>query len=433
MTTIRILICTCLLFIIGQNHCCHLCAQSSDKDSAKNISLLNERIKSKGQFNGLVILTEFADTPFTLPDAARHFNEMLNSTHYNYQGAYGSAREYFISNSDSTFFPSFKVIGPVKLSKEMSYYGKNGENGEEIHAGEMVMEACRLASSHIKFSDYDSNNDGLVDMVYIFFASYGENENQTNKDYIWSHAGNIADSCLVLDGKRIGRYACSSEYIGKSDNKNVQMATIGTFCHEFSHILGLPDFYNTLSGSGMTPGSMSLMDKGNYLNNGKCPAGYSAFEKEYVDWLNIPTFAATDSMTQIILSPVNSNIKSNVPCAIKIRLNDNEYYYLENRQNEGWDEHLPGNGLLIYHVDLSDSLAWDQNEVNASYSHPNYDLVRSNGKYETDYKKIAFPGNANKSSFIPSKSWKGEDANFKLENIKMIGRYIIFDYINRQP
>lgn len=430
MRTFCIQICTCLSFLFGQTDGYSVNAQTVGKDdNVSKVSLLNERIKAKGNFKGLVILAEFADTPFTLTDANLRFGKLLNECKYSFQGAHGSAKDYFITNSDSTFCPSFDVIGPVRLPKEMSYYGKNGENGEEIHAGEMVMEACRLASSQTELSDYDSNNDGLIDLVYIFFASYGENENPNVKELIWSHAGNIADSCLTLDGKRIGRYACSSEYIGKTDNPNRQMATIGTFCHEFSHILGLPDFYNTLSGSGMTPGSLSIMDKGNYLDEGKCPAGYSAFEKEYVDWIKVPVLTATDSITRILLSPVNSETKSDEPCAVKIRLDKDEYLYLENRQNESWDRHLPGAGLLIYHVDLSDSLAWDRNEVNTRYSQPNYDLIRANGKYETDYKKVFFPGDADKTTFIPPKSRSGEKPKFKIENIEKTGKYIAFDYV----
>lgn len=426
----RILICSFLLLIAGQTNCY---AQISGMDNAgSKVSLLNERINAKGHFKGLVILAEFADIPFTLPNAAQRFDEMLNSKHYSFQGAHGSVRDYFIANSDSTFFPSFKVVGPVRLPKKMAYYGENGENGAEIHAGEMVMEACRLASSQIKFSDYDSNDDGMVDMVYIFFASYGENENRTVKEYIWPHAGNIADSCLVLGGKRVGRYACSPEYIGEAGGENARMATIGTFCHEFSHILGLPDFYNTLSGSGITLGSMSLMDRGNYLDDGRCPAGYSAFEKEYVAWDAVPILTETGSTIQILLSPVNSDIKSNVPSAIKIGIGKDEYYYMENRQNENWDTYLPGNGLVIYHVDLSDSLAWDKNEVNTRYSHPNYELIRSNGKYETDYKKVTFPGYARKNVFVPSKGQDGRDMKFRIEDIRMVGRYIMFNYVSLQ-
>lgn len=423
----------CLLIATVQFNGFVMYAATFNLDSTQSkVSLRKERIKTTGEFKGLVILVEFIDTSFTLPNASQRFDEMLNSSHYNYQEARGSARDYFISNSDSTFFPSFNVIGPVKLPKKMSYYGENGENGEDIHAGEMVMDACRLASSYIKFSDYDTNDDGLVDMVYIFFASYSENENPSVKEYIWSHAGNIADYCLILDGKRIGRYACSSEYIGKANAENAQMATIGTFCHEFSHILGLPDFYNTLSNSGLTLGSMSLMDKGNYLDNGRCPAGYSAFEKEYVNWTTVPVQEEISNKIQILLSPVNSDIKCNVPNSIKICIDKDEYYYLENRQNENWDKYLPGQGLFIYHIDLSDSLAWDRNEVNIHYTHPNYELIRSNGKFEIDYKKIAFPGDAGISDFHPTKSWKGKDIKFKIENIKQVGRYILFDLVGLQ-
>lgn len=434
MMNLRATICTFLLLIFSKTNSTSLHITPADKDNnvSKN-SLLKDRIESKGIFKGIIILAEFADTPFTLPDASDLFCKMLNSNHYDRQGAHGSVRDYFINNSDSLFLPTFDVVGPFKLPHTMDYYGRNDENGEEPHAGEMIMDACKEAATVINYSDYDNNNDGTVDMVYIIFASYGENENTSNKDYIWAHSGDIADSCLVIDGKRIARYACSSEYQGKADNPDPQMATIGTFCHEFSHLLGLPDFYNTMSGSGMTPGSMSLMDKGNYLDDGKCPAGYSSFEKEYVNWINIPTISATDTTLQIILSPVNSDIKSNVTCAVKIQIDSCEYYYLENRQNESWDKYLPGTGLFIYHVDLSDSTAWDENRVNTNFSHPNYDLIRSNSKYELDYQKISFPGKACKTTFIPPQSWKEENTDFKIENIRIFERYVAFDYVNSKP
>lgn len=417
----------------------HIHAQQSalpatnENKNIYQVSLSKQKINSKGKFNGLVILVEFQDTVFTISNTAKRFREMLNHKGYHYQDAHGSARDYFIANSDSSFFPKFKVIGPIRLSKPMAYYGKNGDNGEEIHAGEMVMEACQLASSKIKFSKYDSNGDGFVDMIYLFFASHCENENSTHKEYIWAHAGNIADSCLVLDGKTIGRYACSSEYIGKINDEKKQIATIGTFCHEFSHILGLPDFYNTTSGSGMTPGSLSLMDRGNYLNSGKCPAGYSAFEKEYVGWLDVPQIEMQDSITSIVLSPVgNYTCNDTLPCAFKVTIPDSEeYFYFENRQNQRWDQYLPGTGLLIYHVDMSDKEAWDKNKVNTDYKHPNYQILRSGGKYETNYQNIPFPGKKQKSTLSPPPIWKGGNAFFELENIREEGNLIKFNLIKK--
>lgn len=409
------------------------CHASFFKYTSLELSPNKQKINSTGKFKGIVILIEFEDTIFTVSKPAKRYRNMLNHKKYSYQGAHGSVRNYFITNSDCTFFPTFKVIGPIKLSKPMAYYGENGENGEEIHAGEMVMEACKKAASRINFSNYDNNNDNVVDMIYLLFASHCENENPSKKEYIWSHAGNIADSCLVLNGKTIGRYACSSEYIGKVDDEKKQIATIGTFCHEFSHVLGLPDFYNTLSGTGMTPGSLSLMDRGNYLDSGKCPAGYSAFEKEQVGWINIPTLEIQDSITSMTLSPVSSYTRTDtIPCAFKISIpNSKEFFYFENRQNEGWDKYLPGHGLLIYHVDMSNPEIWEKNEVNANYQHPNYQIIRAGGKYETNYQNIPFPGLKQKTTLAPPPIWKGGNASFELNNIRIEGKLIKFNLIKK--
>lgn len=421
-----------LLFIVGQPCGKEGLKLISERDNVPTgVSLKAQKINPKGKFNGLVILVEFSDTYFTISNPSHRFWAMLNIEKYGYQGSHGSVRDYFIANSDSLFFPNFNVVGPVKLPKPMAYYGQNGENKEEVHAAEMVMDACKLASAHIDFSDYDSNNDGLVDMVYIFFASYCENENQSKKEYIWAHAGNITDSCLILADKTIGRYACSSEYIGKDTDESPLMATIGTFCHEFSHVLGLPDFYNTLSGSGLTLGSLSVMDRGNYLDKGRCPVGYSAFEREYIQWMDIPAFKPSDTIISIKLSPVSGYSHSDTLLyAFKIAIPDTqEYFYFENRQAEKWDRYLPGTGLLIYHVDLSDEEAWDRNEVNTKSSHPNYQLIRSGLNSRFDYQYVPFPGKDNKTSFSSPSVWNGGNAKFELQNIRENGNCIEFSLI----
>lgn len=406
-----------LLMSIGLAHEIPVCYDDSIYPVT---SLKAQKINSIGEFNGLVILVEFSDTHFTIPVPKESFSSLLNAEGYNYQGAKGSVRDYFITNSDSLFFPHFNVIGPIRLPKPMAYYGQNGDNQEEIHAAEMVIEACKQASTEIDFSKYDSNNDMLVDMVYIFFASYCENENPNKREYIWAHAGNIIDSCLTISNKTIGRYACSSEYIGKDHDPDPLMATIGTFCHEFSHVLGLPDFYNTSSGSGLTLGSMSIMDRGNYLDKGRCPAGYSAFEKEYAQWMNIPVLEPIDTIVSIKLNPISSYSSATpILCAFKIAIPDTkEYFYFENRQAEGWDRYLPGTGLLIYHVDMSDEEAWDMNMVNTKSSHPYYQLIRSGFYSMIDYRYIPFPGQDNKTMFSPPLIWDGGNAGFELQDIK---------------
>ena len=84
-------------------------------------SLKAQKINSIGEFNGLVILVEFSDTHFTIPAPKDSFSSLLNAEGYNYQGAKGSVRDYFITNSDSLFFPNFNVVGPIRLPKPMAY------------------------------------------------------------------------------------------------------------------------------------------------------------------------------------------------------------------------------------------------------------------------------------------------------------------------
>lgn len=191
------------------------------------------------------------------------------------------------------------------------------------------------------------------------------------------------------------------------------MATIGTFCHEFSHILGLPDFYNTSSGSGLTPGSMSLMDRGIIWTKVDVRPGYAAFEKEQVGWLEIPTLEISASVT---LEPLNRrSISTGKLRAFKITVPGTQsYYYFENRQAENWDQFLPGTGLLIYHVDKTDEKSWNENRVNTNYLHPKYQLIRSGGKYETDYKAIPFPDKKGVNAFTSTETNPINQALFEL-------------------
>jgi M6 family metalloprotease-like protein len=399
--------------------------QLHDKTGCARTALLpNAKANVPGSSKGLVLLIEFEDTPYSLPDPKNSFLNLLNQSRYRLNGARGSARDYFIDNSDSLYFPAFDVYGPVRLQKGMKYYGENGENGEELHAAEMIVEACRhaLDSLSVDFSRYDADGNRTVDMVYVFFASYCENENRTDPNYIWSHAGTVPDSLSALGDMRISRYACSSELRGTPPDKNI--SSIGTVCHEFSHVLGLPDFYNTRSGSGITPNQLSVMDRGNYLDNGHCPAGYSSFEREMAGWMDVPAITAS---RKIVLAPVNRHITAGNDTlrAFKIRIPDTgEAFYFENRQPEGWDSFLPSTGMFIFHVDGSNKEAWEKNEVNTDYRHPNYELVRAGGKYSDDT-GASFPNGVD--LVIDSQilqPWNGADFPFIIKDIHEEGGFI---------
>ena len=150
---------------------------------------------------------------------------------------------------------------------------------------------------------------------------------------------------MNLDGKTVDTYACSSELFG---NSGVQSSGIGTVCHEFSHVLGLADHYNTLDATDYKLGSYDIMEYGPYNNDGKTPPSYNAFERMTLGWLTpVELTEPTDNVTMGHLAETNS-------AYILTTSNENEFYLMENRQQQGWDRYIPSGGLMITHVDYDE-------------------------------------------------------------------------------
>ena len=194
----------------------------------------------EGNPHSIVILVGFADLPFAQTKA--QFEQLLNESGYSYDGATGSCRDYFIAASDSAFQPTFDVYGPYQLSNNMAYYGGTSGSNHDVRPGDMVAEACQLAhDAGVDFAQYDTNGDGVLDNVFVYYAGHNQAEG-ADESTIWPHKSTIEYKGVVLDGKRVANYACTSEYKGAS---GTQRCAIGTFVHEFGHVLGLPDFYDT--------------------------------------------------------------------------------------------------------------------------------------------------------------------------------------------
>ena len=107
----------------------------------------------------LVLLVEFQDLTFTVPDPAGSFERMLNQEGYREFGGTGSVRDYFNDNSQGLFVPSFEVVGPVRLSKPVSAYGKDVYSGG-VRKGDVapelaLSEACALVDGQVNFARYD--------------------------------------------------------------------------------------------------------------------------------------------------------------------------------------------------------------------------------------------------------------------------------------
>ena len=322
-----------------------------------------------GSPKALVILAEFQDTTFTIQDTKKVFtNYLMNEGHFsdtrygqnqNYKGVLG----YFKDCSYGKFTPEFNVVGPVKLPREQTYYGEGDDNIEAL-----MEDACSAIDNIVNFADYDANNDGMVDLVYVIYAGHSANYGGNKVTDIWPKSSTV-NTTNTYDGKRIRRYGVSNELAGKENKKKEKekINGIGLFCHEFSHTLGLPDIYaidkkaKNQDDQGME--FWDLMDGGTEVRGGRVPASYLAWEREVMGWMKIDELK--DSCNIKNLKSIDNGGK-----AYKIvNPNDsNEYIVLQSIQKgpwyQGWRDGTYGKGLLAYRI------SYPSNKVNV-FDFPN--------------------------------------------------------------
>jgi len=333
------------------------------------------RATNFGDRKVLCIIANFTDSTFISPDPNAHFTAMLNEEGYAVDGAIGSVRDYYMENSLGLYRPQFDVYGPVTLSQSSAYYDNNGS----YRVGSAILEAydsLLVQGIEIPLADYDTDEDGNIDMVLFYFPGHNQAEG-AGEESIWPHQS--SNYFGTRDGKSFNRYFCTSELRGSS---GTDYSAIGTTCHEFAHSLGLPDFYDTdyeTNGENtFTTGAFDLMAHGNYNDSGRRPPYLSVYERYMLGWM-------ADEPDEIgsgayVLAPVQQNYGYFSQTAV-----EGEYFILECRNGEGWDSALPEKGLLIYHVDQSSAYdvggytgayLWERtNWINRYGGHPCYYIV----------------------------------------------------------
>lgn len=349
---------------------------------------------------GLVILVDLVDQTHTKGASARsYFDEMMNKKGFSADGATGSVRDYFAASSHDVYTPQFEVVGPFKVSKTTDYYA--GRNGWD-YVYQMVNEACSLAyESGVSFADYDLDGDKVVDYVYVIYAGYSAAQHAENA--IWPHSANLSmfdvrPADRTYGGYTIDLYACGSELDGTSGQ---HLAGIGTFCHEFGHVIGMPDYYDTQDDhNDETVGRWNIMDYGCYNNDGRTPPLYSAYDCFYMGWTT-PTLM--NSPENVTLEPLAASHQTRVVTAngtMPVATTATNMWFFENRQQQGWDAYLPGHGLLVTKVKYN-AKAWQQNIVNTE-SEMYFDIQEAAGKksfYGND--TDPFPGAKKVTSYVP--------------------------------
>jgi M6 family metalloprotease-like protein len=360
-----------------------------------------------------------------------------------------SVLDYFNDQFNGSYEFNF-TIGPiVTLPKNHDYYGKNEDDkaGQDINPRELVRDACLLSDPFVDFSQFDDDGDGIVDNVFVIVAGKSEAEG-ADSDCMWPHQWTVPN--LSLDGKRVYSYALSTELTVQSQNSHGQLVwglcSIGTFCHEYSHTLGLEDYYDTdEEGSGGVSNSLwastALMDSGNFNDNGKTPPAYNAIDREILG-IGKPEKMALGKYT---LEPITENGRYLI---LENPKEKDDFFLFECRAQKGWDAYIGGSGLAIYHVDMSKHMAgwsddaerevtalyrWESNEVNCNPDFECADMMETSSD-ALEVRQAFFPFRTiNSFSAFSSPAFKfndGTESPFAISNVTRSGDKVTFVVYN---
>ncbi len=373
---------------------------------------------ARGEQKAVVILVQYQDAKFNLDDPAGYFTRMLNEEGFSDYWATGSARDWFIHSSNGLFRPTFDVYGPVTLQKNREFYGGNDAFDQDNAPHKMAIEGCRQLNQEVDFSLYDRDGDGVIDNVFVVYAGRGEASGGPAES-VWPHAWKITSAepgaSYTFDGVKLDRYACVNEWELSDQGRGYRPVGIGSFIHEFSHVMGLPDLYSTKYAEGtFTAGAWSAMDYGPYNNDGCTPPQYSAWERSALGYSEPSPLPEKGN---IAIKPLDAGNAYIIPTE-----NDNEFFILENRQQSGWDSHIPGHGMLVWHIDY-DAEIWRTNTLNNDPAHNHVDIIEADGtRDEKSRDGDCFPGAAAVTSLSASttpalKSWAGISTSRELTEI----------------
>ncbi len=329
----------------------------------------------------LVVLVEFQDVDFTVENPKEYFTRQLNEPGFSDYGGKGSALDYYLDASNGLYSPQFDVYGPVKVSQNAAYFKDMNSTAMSLLIKESL--TALHDAGEIDFSNYDFDDDGVVDTVFFYYAGYGSADSETETiwphqyDYRYFNFGSVSKA-LQFDGKKVGPYACANELKGINpmtgrepwrDGSEPWVDGIGTFVHEYGHVLGLPDLYDVDYTAGVvvdTPGQWDVMAEGSYNFDGTVPPLYSAYEQWVCRWLE---YTDADEAAHYEVKALG---KTDKPTAVRIRIPASEegdvyqpeYFVIESRDNSKWDSCFPSSGLLVWRINYNKT-NWVNNSVNS--------------------------------------------------------------------
>ena len=327
----------------------------------------------------LVLCVDFIDSPAvtTIPT--------INNRFFSTTG--DSFLTYYKEVSYNKWIPSGEVHGWYRAPNPRSHYinDDNGYGNYPNNAKRLVEDTIDLAKADpaINWALFDTNDNGKIDNIIVVHAG-AEAAKAGGTNLFWAHTSTITTP-KYADTKSISKYLLTAEYMQYSSDAQ----RIGVDCHEFGHILNLPDLYDN-SNNSYGVGNYSLMGMGCWGNDGLKPVHLDAWSKYKLGFMDIT--ANPQGVVTINHAETNAD-------AIKYTTtNPGEYFLIENRQQTLFDTYLPGNGLLIWHINENKSN--NDNETCFLVGLIQADTYRDlENKYNYGDFGDPYPGSTNKRSF----------------------------------
>jgi M6 family metalloprotease-like protein len=400
----------------------------------------NENLRNAETTNlkAICVLVQFPDKKFKIAKEA--FEALFNQVGYNAYGASGSVKDFFSEISYNQLNIDVTVVGPITLSKNSDYYGANDPSGVEYYSRlmEFAKESADQVFSTLNPVDYAMDIDGykFIPAFHIIFAGFGE-ESSYIANEIWSHSTTVSPASFY-NNIAFDAYSTTAEL--KNHSPDSIITPIGRICHEMTHVLGAPDYYDANgSADGNFPGTgkWDLMADGAWNNDGNTPAHPNMFQKIDFGWVIPEVLSAPTTIANLPNAAQNSQ-------AYKIETaTSSEYFVLENRQKIGFDSYIPHHGLMIYRVSITDADFY-YNTVNCKHPQKVYPVCASAtvdipNNSPSSYGNVndagcPFPGSSGKTSFtdntIPSAKTLSGVSNYKpISEITETGDLISFKFM----
>ncbi|SNB45595.1 M6 family metalloprotease domain-containing protein [Geobacter sp. DSM 9736] len=384
-----------------------------------------------------VILINFNDTIPTYSPA--DFTSLLFGT------STWSMKDYYEETSGGALSVSagpVGITGWTTAANPHDYYGRpSGWGPPDALPGDLVFEAVQQSDTAIDYSSYDQNGDCYVDVVAIVHQGPAQ-EATGNPNDIWSHSWSLSVTRSYGLGRN-GPYAtndrCAADparfvivdkYIMMPEMFDGTITTIGVFVHEYGHSLGLMDLYDSDSSSEGV-GNWSVMGSGSWggvERLGDRPSHLDPWSKMVLGWAS--PVRLPEGQTDKVFTAVETGGEVVQFGRTPAQGGSGEYFLLENRQKIGFDEALPGSGLLLWHID--ETRANNRSEwypgCSSCTSHYRVALVQADNSYNLEKKQNRgdaadpFPGSLFIRTVTPETSpasvlYNEASAGFKLSAI----------------